>query len=102
MSRNIPNVDFIKTITGLLNLNNVSSTERAVLFGVLQGLTNREIGEELHVQEGTVKSHISKLFRKLNVRDRSNLIIKMAKLGHYGQRAEVVMAVEGLPKGLAN
>jgi DNA-binding NarL/FixJ family response regulator len=40
---------------------------------VLAGQTNREIGVSLTITEGTVKVYLSKLFRKVDVRDRLEL-----------------------------
>lgn len=48
--------------------------ERAVLKGVFEGLTNKEIGVELQVSEGTVKAVIQQLFDKTGVRTRSQLV----------------------------
>jgi DNA-binding NarL/FixJ family response regulator len=45
--------------------------EREVLTMLAEGLTNRGIGERLSVSEKTVKSHLSRVFDKLAVRDRT-------------------------------
>jgi DNA-binding NarL/FixJ family response regulator len=95
-------VDFIRPVTALLNVNKVTGSERAILYGILQGMSNREISDQMCVQLGTVKFHVTNLFKKLNVRDRPNLIIKIAKLGHYGQRNEVIAEADGLPRGALN
>jgi DNA-binding NarL/FixJ family response regulator len=55
--------------------------ERGVLKGVFEGLTNKEIGAELQVSEGTVKAVIQQLFDKTGVRTRSQLVrIALEKL----------------------
>ena len=41
---------------------------------IVQGLQNREIAEALFISEHTVKNHITKLFQKLKVSDRSQAI----------------------------
>jgi DNA-binding NarL/FixJ family response regulator len=38
-------------------------------------LSNREIGEVLHISEVTVKSHIGHIFTKLGLRDRAAAIV---------------------------
>jgi len=38
-----------------------------------KGQKNREIGEELFISEKTVKHHMSKIFKKLNIQRRSQL-----------------------------
>jgi len=48
-------------------------TEREVevlkLLG--QGLPNSEIGNNLHISDNTVKTHVSNIFQKLNVNSRT-------------------------------
>ena len=54
----------------------VSLTEResAVLRGVLEGLSNKEIGAQLGLSESAVKAVLQKLFEKTGVRSRSQLV----------------------------
>jgi DNA-binding NarL/FixJ family response regulator len=40
-----------------------------------QGLKNKEIATELHISEGTVKVYMSRLFQKLDVKDRFELAL---------------------------
>jgi len=53
----------------------LTSRERQVLVLIGQGLTNTEIAGELHIGEGTVKTHVNHLFTKLNLRDRAAAIV---------------------------
>jgi two-component system, NarL family, nitrate/nitrite response regulator NarL len=48
--------------------------ERAVLSLVSEGLTNREIGTQIGVSEGSVKGTLQQLFSKFGVRSRSRLV----------------------------
>jgi len=55
--------------------------ELDVLRLVAQGLSNREIGERLHLGEATVKSHLLTAFPKLGVRDRTRAVTRAMELG---------------------
>ena len=48
--------------------------ERKVLRLILQGLTNRQIAEQLDVTEGAIKSALRQLFGRLGVRTRAQLV----------------------------
>jgi DNA-binding NarL/FixJ family response regulator len=48
--------------------------ERLVLQGVLQGLSNKEIGARLNISESSVKGALQQLFQKTGVRTRSQLV----------------------------
>jgi DNA-binding NarL/FixJ family response regulator len=48
--------------------------ERAVLKGVFEGLTNKEIGAQLEISESYVKAVLQQLFAKTGVRTRSQLV----------------------------
>ena len=52
----------------------LNARERAVLKGVFEGLTNKEIGAQLQISEGSVKAVMQQLFDKTGVRTRSQLV----------------------------
>jgi DNA-binding NarL/FixJ family response regulator len=54
--------------------NGLTDREEKVLLGILGGLTNRKIGENIGVPEGAVKSIVQQLFRKAGVRKRGQLV----------------------------
>ncbi|MCH8103485.1 MAG: response regulator transcription factor [Chloroflexi bacterium] len=59
----------------------VTDRELKVLGLLAKGHSNRRVGEELHISTGTVKSHLSHIFRKLDVADRTEAVVKAAQLG---------------------
>jgi len=55
--------------------------EQVVLEQVAAGLNNAEIAERLHVTVDTVKSQVSSVLLKLNVRDRTQAVIRAFESG---------------------
>jgi DNA-binding NarL/FixJ family response regulator len=51
----------------------LSPREREVALLVARGLTNKEVGHELHLAVGTVKQHVHNIFLKLGTRRRQTL-----------------------------
>jgi len=51
----------------------LSSRERAVLMGVLEGMLNKEIAERMNISESSVKAALQQLFEKTGVRTRTQL-----------------------------
>jgi DNA-binding NarL/FixJ family response regulator len=52
----------------------LADREQKVLLGILGGLTNRKIGDNLGLSEGSVKASVQQLFSKTGVRKRSQLV----------------------------
>ena len=52
----------------------LSERERAVLRGILEGLLNKEIAQQLNISEGSVKAAVQQLFEKAGVRTRGRLV----------------------------
>lgn len=55
--------------------------EQDVLRLLVKGSTNKEIANNLFISEKTVKSHLNKIFKKLNVSRRLDAILSAIKLG---------------------
>lgn len=53
--------------------------ECEVLQLLADGMSNRSIAEALNISEKTVKNHVSSLFRKMNVNDRTQAVITAIK-----------------------
>ena len=54
--------------------------ERETLQILVEGLTNREIGNRLGIQEQTVKNAVSLLCQKLHAKNRVQLAVKAVRL----------------------
>jgi DNA-binding NarL/FixJ family response regulator len=59
----------------------LSAREIEVLDCVAQGLSNKEIADELYVTEQTVKNHMTSVLRKLDVNDRVQAVLFAVKNG---------------------
>ena len=59
----------------------LSARERAVASLVQRGLRNKEVASELGLTEGTVKVHLHKVFDKLSIRGRTELILLAQERG---------------------
>jgi DNA-binding CsgD family transcriptional regulator/GAF domain-containing protein len=60
----------------------LTKREKEVLKQLIQGRSNREIANNLFISVHTVKNHISNIFQKLGVTDRSQLIAMVYKLNY--------------------
>jgi len=57
----------------------LTEREREICSLIGQGKNNKEISKELYLSEGTVKNHITNIFNKLNLRDRTQLAVYSLK-----------------------
>ncbi|GCE19648.1 response regulator transcription factor [Dictyobacter kobayashii] len=59
----------------------LTARERELLILIAQGLVVKEIARLLKVSEKTVRNHISNIYHKLAIYDRSQLVIYAMKKG---------------------
>ena len=59
----------------------ISAREMAVLRELAAGHSNKEIADRLHVSPNTVKTHVARLFEKLQARRRTDAIARARELG---------------------
>lgn len=56
------------------NSNNLTEQEKNIIKHVCEGLSNKEIAVSLNISEQTVKSHLNRVYKKLNVSNRAQLV----------------------------
>lgn len=61
---------------------NITEKEYDIIKLVAEGLNNKEIASELFLSEGTVRNYLSNILEKLEVRDRTQLVVYYYK--HLG------------------
>ena len=62
-------------------ITELSEREHQVLELLAQGMSNKELAEELYISEKTVKNHVSNILNKLSVNDRTQAVILGLKKG---------------------
>ncbi|MDF9814475.1 DNA-binding NarL/FixJ family response regulator [Streptomyces sp. SPB162] len=58
----------------------MTEQERKILNLIGEGLTNRQIGERLHLAEKTVKNYVSSLLAKLGMERRTQAAAYVARM----------------------
>lgn len=56
-------------------INSLTKREREVLILITNGMLNKEIADHLNISERTVKNHISNIFKKIEVSDRTQAAV---------------------------
>ncbi len=62
-------------------MDELTERELDVLRAMARGLSNAEIGEELFIGENTVKTHVGRVFAKLDARDRAQAVVLAFRAG---------------------
>ena len=82
--QNVYGNEIITKLPNLLNNTSLNSNytdfditekEYDIIKKIAEGLSNREISEELFLSEGTIRNYISIILEKLNLRDRTQIAI---------------------------
>lgn len=61
-----------------VDLSVLSAREAEVARAVAAGKSNKEVADQLHISERTVKAHLGAVFEKLGVRDRVQLVLRLS------------------------
>ena len=64
-------------------VDELSERERDVFRLMSHGLSNAEIGNELYISETTVKTHVTHILQKLNLRDRVQAVVLAHQTGLF-------------------
>ncbi|MDR2837812.1 MAG: response regulator transcription factor [Azonexus sp.] len=59
----------------------LSERQAQVLALMVRGLSNREIGDQLQLSEGTVKVHVTAIFKALGVSSRTQALVAVTRYG---------------------
>lgn len=63
-----------------------------ILMMFAEGLLNKQIAYDLHVSEATIKAHATAIFKKLNVRNRTQAVITLNELDLTGTAFETELS----------
>lgn len=66
-------------------INTLTNREKDVFRLIAAGLSNAEIGRELFISDTTVKTHVTRLLQKLQLRDRAQAIVMAYRCNMFGQ-----------------
>lgn len=66
--------------TGAPDQCGLTAREREILKAIVEGLSNKEISNQLHISLETVKSHTKKIYQKLQVKNRVEAAMAGAKM----------------------
>jgi DNA-binding NarL/FixJ family response regulator len=62
-------------------ISNLTPAQLKVLLALLNGRLNKQIAYDMSISEATVKAHMTAVFRKLNVRNRTQAVLAARALG---------------------
>jgi len=72
----LPSIQTTDTRTEKFAERGITEKEFEIIELVAKGLSNKEIAEQLFLSEGTVRNYLSNILDKLELRDRTQLVVK--------------------------
>jgi NarL family two-component system response regulator LiaR len=66
----------------------LTAREKEILLWVARGLPNKQIAQKVHISEATVRAHVSNIFSKLNLANRSQVVLYAVQKGWIDPESE--------------
>lgn len=82
----------------VLKLKGLTNRQAEIAEKVSKGLTNKEVGKKLFIEEKTVKFHLTAIYKKIAVKSRAELIVWCLTPSASAQILTEVDALKSLPK----
>ena len=67
------------SISQLSKLQSLTDRESQIILLCVEGKSNKEIASDLFIELSTVKTHLSRIFRKLNISSRTQLVLMVSE-----------------------
>ncbi len=80
-------------------LDELTARELEILRLIAPGLSNAEIGQELFISETTVKTHVTHILQKLDLRDRVQAVVLAYQTGMFEQDPRPLRGRDERPAG---
>ncbi len=80
------NISINKEALNMYLLNPLTDRELEVLSLISSGKTNKEIADKLYVSVNTIKTHLLKIYEKLDVKNRTQAVVKASDLEILNER----------------
>lgn len=77
INQNVINLEKIMLLSKSFQLKlkyDFTNRELSIIEQLAYGYTSKEIGENLHISGGTVKNHLTTIYKKLGLRNRAQLV----------------------------